>query len=191
MGQVQYRDPPLPDMIDGEWRSPLVDEKGRLIVVGGGTGGASTVDQGAAGAQNWKVVEANSAAIKTAVEAVNTKTPSDPATAAKQDAQQTALDAIKTATLIGTGWFPSQLVKYTSIPGGGIDLTTAVPGKTCIAILASRTTANGSVLVVRPKDNTGSDMIDLGFGANYEHYGQWGFVSDTSTGCVPFYALFV
>lgn len=159
--RVQYHDPPKPDMINAEWRSPLCDEQGRLITVGGGAGGASTVDQGAAGTEDWKVVEANS-------------------------------EAIKTATLIGTGWFPSQMVRYAAIPPGGIDLTTAVPGKTCIAIMGSRTTTNGTVIVLRLKDNTGANTIDLNFGIGYTHYGQWGFISDTSSaGVVPFYALFV
>lgn len=48
--------------------------------IGGGGGGGGTVDQGTAGATSWKVVEDNSAAIKTAIESIDTKMPADPAT---------------------------------------------------------------------------------------------------------------
>lgn len=51
------------------------DDNGAITTAGGGGGGGGTVDQGTAGADPWLVDESNSAAIKTAVESIDTKTP--------------------------------------------------------------------------------------------------------------------
>lgn len=106
------------------------------------------------------------------------------ATATKQD-EQIAV------TNIANGWFPSQSKRYTSV-GAGIDLTTAVPGKTAIGIMGSRTATNGSVLQAEFVGNAGGELIELNFGPGYLHYGQWKKIDSTTTaGCFPLFVLFV
>lgn len=65
-----------------------------------GGGGGGTVNQGTAGASSWKVVEDNSAGIKTDLDAIAASVaniPSSPATSAKQDTGNTALASIATS----------------------------------------------------------------------------------------------
>lgn len=149
-----------------------LDADGALITTGTGGGGATLAEIAHPiendGGQDYVVTkEKNSADIKTAI------------------------DSVVTNTLIGSGWFPSQMVKYTSV-GSGIDLLTAVPGKTAVAILGSRTATNGSVIQLQFAGNAPGELIDLNFGPGYIHYGQWAAIDETSTaGCFPLFVLFV
>jgi len=151
--QVKYFDPAKPDMIDGEWRSPLCDEQGRLVVVSSGGGGGGD------------------------------------ATAANQATQIAAEEAIATNTLIATGWFPSQSKRYTSV-GAGIDLTTAVPGKTCIALIGARTATTG-IIQLEFVGNAPGELYEANFGAGAAQYGQFKKIDATTTGSFPLFALFV
>ena len=95
------------------------DADGNVGTTGGGGGGGGTVDQGAAGATSWKVVEDNSAAIKTAVESINSKATNDPATA-------TSVQAVVSA--LGTPLQEGGNVVVTGLPGSVVTDQTNVGG---------------------------------------------------------------
>jgi len=62
----------------------------------GGGGGGGTVDQGAAGVASWKVVEDNSASVKTAVEAIELQLP--PARGPQLEADSLSVTVVSQAT---------------------------------------------------------------------------------------------
>lgn len=161
--RVQYHDPPKADMINAEWRSPLCDEQGRLVTVGGGAGGASTVDQGAAGTEDWKVEEANSADI----------------------ANFTQVGA-------GWFPRKFKKVLLADMTGSGIDLTALTPaGMKVVGVMGSRTTVNGNSIYLEAVDNDPGVEIDLDFGRNYIQYGQWKKIgTSTTNGCFPLWIIF-
>lgn len=118
--------------------------------------------------------------------------PADPATATNQTAGNDLLSTLVEKQL-GQPYYGSTFRKYISMPGGGIDLSTAVAGKNCIMIVGSRTIVGNPVIRLEMRDDPGGNgVLDLLFGAGWIHYGVWGKISDTSdAGIFPLFAIFI
>lgn len=168
----------------------LCDASGRQIVVGAAASGAAVtgnpVLMAGSDGTNARTISTNSSG-QVAVNVQNF--PSDPATASNQSTANTKLTSIASNTLIGTGWFPSQSKKYTSV-GSGIDLTTAVPGKTCIALEGAIGCVTG-VMRIEFVGNASGELYERNFGAGSVVYGQIKKIDATTTNCFPLYAFFV
>ena len=185
-----------PTLEDGAVEFLQLDEHGNLKTTstgGGGGGDASAANQldQIAEAQALNAIVATDGSVlevKTAVETLGSgQTIAD--LHALSTAANASLSTIAANTTIANGWFPSQSKKYTSI-GAGIDLTTAVPGKTCIAILGAKTATSG-VIQLEFVGNAPGELYEANFGADAVQYGQFKKIDASTTGCVPLYALFV
>ena len=181
---------------DGKFIPVQVDNDGNVMTTGGGGGGggdASAANQATqiAEAQALNAIVATDGSVldvKTAIETLaGGQTIAD--LHGLSTTANASLSSIAANTTIANGWFPSQSKKYTSI-GAGIDLTTAVPGKTCIAILGARTATSG-VIQLEFIGNAPGELYEANFGANSALYGQFRKIDASTTNCVPLYAVFV
>lgn len=116
------------------------------------------------------------------------------ASAANQVIQSDLLESIELQTRLGAGWFAKKFKKLllSDMTGSGIDLTAITPaGRVVVAVMASRTTTNGTTIYLEAQENDPGVYVDLNFGLGATWYGEWKTIGpSTSNGCFPLWVLF-
>lgn len=187
-----------PTISDGGQEFLQIDENGNLKVAATITGGgdASSANQEAQIAIEEDIRDAVQAgatettlgSVLTAVQDlgdgssiddIQTSLVSTTATQAKQDEQTALLTSMELKTRKGTVFMMTEHKKLTSIPSGGVNLRTLVPGKLPVFLTGTSTSGAGQIVYTLVDDDD-SDPIPANFGPNGALQAVFGKIFDTS-----------